>query len=166
MIIREETGADHECIRTLNKLAFGGDYEAVLIDRLRAEELIDASLVADDGGDIVGHILFSSLGVVMDGWSVRAAALAPMAVTPERQRQGIGSALVRAGLDAVTARGIEAVFVLGHPGFYPRFGFSAEIARKLVSPYSGEAFMALELMPDALRGTAGSVAYPDVFDPD
>lgn len=165
MIIREETGADHDVIWALNRLAFGCEFESRLFDRLRADELVCASLVAEDDG-IVGHVLFSNLGVTMDGWNVHAAALAPMAVTPDRQRQGIGSALVRAGLEAMASQGIEAVFVLGHPAYYPRFGFSAATASKLASPYSGEAFMALELAPDALRGTCGQVSYPDAFDPD
>ncbi len=166
MRIRDEIDADHGHIRVLNRAAFGGDYEAGVIDRLRTEELVRVSLVAVEADEIVGHILFSALPVTMDGWSVRAAALAPLAVAPGRQRQGIGSALVRAGLDAVTAQGFEAVFVLGHPAYYPRFGFSAAAASKLASPYAGEAFMALELIPDALRGTAGSVTYPDAFDQD
>ncbi|MGE0666790.1 MAG: GNAT family N-acetyltransferase [Sphingomonadales bacterium] len=166
MIIREETSADHAGIRALNRLAFDGVFESRLIDRLRAEELVLASLVALDGEDIAGHILFSRLGVTVDGWTVRAAALAPMSVMPERQRQGIGSALVRAGLEAVSSQGIEAVFVLGHPAYYPRFGFSPAVAAGLASPYNGDAFMALELAPDALRGGDGVVTYPDAFDPE
>lgn len=166
MIIRDETDPDHGHIRVLHQAAFGGDYEARLVDRLRSEELVRASLVSVDADEIVGHILFSALSVTMDGWTVRAAALAPLAVTPRRQHQDIGSSLVWAGLEAVTAQGFEAVFVLGHPAYYPRFGFSAAAARKFASPYAGDAFMALELTPDALRGTAGRVAYPDAFDPD
>lgn len=166
MFIRHETDADHGEIRALNRAAFGGEYEANLVDRLRAEELVRASLVAVDADELVGHILFSALPVTVDGWCVRAAALAPMAVPPGRQRQGIGSALVWAGLEAVTAQGFEAVFVLGHPAYYPRFGFSAAVASKLASPYAGDAFMALELIPDALRGKSGSVSYPDMFEPD
>lgn len=166
MMIRDETEADRGDIRGLNQAAFGGNYEAGLVERLRSEELIRASLVAVEADNVVGHILFSTLSVTVDGWSVRAAALAPMAVAPGRQRRGIGSALVRAGLEAVTAQGFEAVFVLGHPAYYPRFGFSAAAASKLVSPYAGEAFMALELTPDALRGTVGAVTYPDAFEPD
>jgi putative acetyltransferase len=78
MIIRDETQADHGDIRSLNQAAFGGGYEAALVDRLRSEELVRASLVAVEGGAIVGHILFSALSVTMDGWTVRAAALAPL----------------------------------------------------------------------------------------
>jgi putative acetyltransferase len=89
-----------------------------------------------------------------------------LAVTPALQRRGIGSALVHSGLDSVTAQGFEAVFVLGHPAYYPRFGFSAAAASKLASPYAGDAFMALELTPDALRGMVGTVTYPDAFEAD
>lgn len=164
--IRLEAQADHARIRELNRLAFGGEYEAGLIERIRAEELVATSLVALLDGSIVGHILFSDLSVAMDGWAVKSAALAPMAVLPGRQGTGIGSMLVRAGLDIVAAQGYEAVFVLGHPTYYPRFGFSAELAGKLASPYAGPAFMALELTPDALQGTSGTVTYSDTFDPD
>ena len=94
-----------------------------------------------------------------------ALALAPMAVLPEWQRQGIGSMLVRAGLDLCREAGHEIVIVLGHPEFYPRFGFSADLARPLTSPYSsaGDAWMALELVPGALRRVAGEVRYPLPF---
>ncbi|MEN3976771.1 N-acetyltransferase [Emcibacter sp. SYSU 3D8] len=166
MNIRAETSADHGSIRTLNRIAFGGEYEAALIERLRAEELIRASLVAIDDEQLIGHILFSAISVIVDGWGVRAAALAPMAVTPKRQRQGVGSALVRTGLDQLAAQGFEAVIVLGHPAYYPRFGFSPATVNKLEAPYSGEAFMALELTADALAGMSGTVTYPDAFDPD
>lgn len=166
MLVRGEVRGDHASIRTLNRMAFGSDYESALIDRLRADELAAVSLVAVDQDAIVGHIMFSALAVSMDGWAVRSAALAPMAVTPARQRQGVGSALVRQGLEAVAAQGYEAVFVLGHPAYYPRFGFNAALAGKLSSPYASDAFMAMELVPDALRGDVGHVTYPDAFDPD
>jgi putative acetyltransferase len=125
--------------------------------------LVLVERVALDAGEIVGHILFSRLGVEIEGRVVRAAALAPMAVSPDRQRQGIGSRLVQDGLAELRSIGCEAVIVLGHPGYYPRFGFSAALAEKLAAPFRGEAFMALELMPGALDGHAGSVTYPDAF---
>ena len=161
--IREETPEDFPAIREVNALAFGTAEEAELVDRLRADGDVLVSLVACDGGDVVGHILFSALPIETAGRTVRAAALAPMAVRPERQRQGFGSALVRRGLEACRALGVEAVVVLGHPAYYPRFGFSAETARHLEAPFSGPAFMALELTPGALDGVSGRVRYPPAF---
>jgi putative acetyltransferase len=90
-------------------------------------------------------------------------SLVPLAVRPDRQGRGIGSRLVAAGLALLRERGWAAVVVLGHARYYPRFGFSAELARKLASPFPGEAFMALELVPGALAGGAGSVGYPAAF---
>lgn len=120
-------------------------------------------MVAIEEGEIVGHILFSTLDVTIDGRAVKAVALAPIAVLPDRQRSGIGSALVRAGLDLARAEGWEAVIVVGHPDYYPRFGFSAASARHLAAPFSGKAFMALALREGALDGRAGRVVYPAAF---
>jgi putative acetyltransferase len=160
--IRDESAADREAIREVNRRAFGGEAEARLVDRLRDDETVVASLVAVDSGIVVGHVLFSELPIETPGGVVPAAALAPLAVVPERQRQGIGSALVWRGLEACRARGRAAVVVLGHPGYYPRFGFAADLARSLRAPYAGEAFMALELVPGSLAG-GGTVRYPDAF---
>ncbi|MBK5293497.1 MAG: N-acetyltransferase [Acidobacteriia bacterium] len=161
--IRDETPADWGDISTINRLAFHGDEEAELVGRLRASGLVIASLVAIEGGRAVGHILFSDLPIEAEGGMVRAAGLAPMAVAPQLQRQGIGSALVRRGLDVCRERGISIVIVVGHPAYYPRFGFSSEAAKNLRAPFSGEAFMALELEPGALRGVRGTVRYPAAF---
>jgi putative acetyltransferase len=94
---------------------------------------------------------------------ISALALAPLAVLPENQRQGIGSELVRDGLMACRAAGQRIVVVLGHAHFYPRFGFSSELAVPLNSPFAGEAWMALELVPEALAGVTGRVCYPPPF---
>jgi putative acetyltransferase len=161
--IREETLEDRPAIREVNDLAFGTPEEAELVDRLRSDGLVLASLVACDGGEVVGHILFSVLPIGTAGRTIRGAALAPMAVRPGRQRQGLGSALVRQGLEACRALGVEAVVVLGHPAYYPRFGFSAGMARHLEAPFSGPAFMALELTPGVLDGVSGRVRYPPAF---
>jgi putative acetyltransferase len=161
--IREEALEDRPAIREVNELAFGTPEEAALVDRLRSDGLVLASLVACDGGEVAGHILFSALPIGTVGRTVRGAALAPMAVRPDRQRLGIGSALVHQGLEACRALAVEVAVVLGHPAYYPRFGFSAETARHLEAPFSGPAFMALELTPGVLDGVSGSVRYPPAF---
>jgi putative acetyltransferase len=96
----------------------------------------------------------------MDGKAVSAAALAPVCVRKDYQRRGIAAQLIQHGLAALRERGCQAVDVLGHPSYYPQFGFSALLARKLAAPFDGDAFMALELVPNALAGCAGSVSYP------
>ncbi|MBZ5696000.1 MAG: N-acetyltransferase [Acidobacteriia bacterium] len=164
MIIREEKEADRLAIGALNRRTFGGDYEAQLIDQLRAAHLIVASLVALDGNEVIGHLLFSSLPVEIDGRDVNAVALAPMAVSPDRQRQGIGSKLVTEGLALLRKKQVEAVIVLGHTAYYPRFGFSPLLTQKLASPFRGMGeFMALELVVGSLAGQKGSVKYPEAF---
>ena len=112
----------------------------------------------------MGQALFSALPVEIDGRDINAAALAPMAVSPECQRQGIGSQLVIEGLARIRQKEIEAVMVLGHTTYYPRFGFSPILTQKLASPFHGiAAFMALELVDGALSGQKGSVKYPKAF---
>ena len=107
--------------------------------------------------------MLSWLTVRVEGRPPRAVALAPLAVLPERQRQGIGSRLVAASIEAARGLGVEAIVVLGHPAYYPRFGFSAAAAQQLASPFSGNAFMALGLVPNSLAGKKGSVHYPSAF---
>lgn len=163
--IRPEWPEDMAQIRAVNELAFGQPDEANLVDQLRADGDVLTSLVAvgRDGG-IEGHILFSPLDLQFDdGTLLQAAALAPVAVHPERQRQGIGKELVQAGIAACKAQGLGAIIVLGHPEYYPRFGFSAALARDLRSPFPGDAFMAMELIPDMLRGRRGAVRYAKAF---
>lgn len=162
MMIRGRTGADDQAIRRLNDAAFGGTCESKLIEALRAAGLVVVELVADEQA-LIGHILFSPLDVTVDGAAVRALALAPMSVQPKRQRGGIGSALVRAGLEQARAEGWQAVIVLGHRDYYPRFGFSAALAQPLKAPFSGPSFMALELQPGILQGGDGKVVYPAAF---
>jgi putative acetyltransferase len=161
--VRGERPGDHAAIHEVNRLAFGGDDEARLVDALRAGGHVRLSLVAEDAGRVVGHVLFSDLPIESRQGTVPALALAPLAVLPARQRQGVGSLLVREGLRACARQGHRIVVVLGHPGYYPRFGFSAALARPLKSPFSGEAWMALELVPGALAGVAGEVRYPPPF---
>lgn len=128
-VVRDEIPEDYEAIGNLNRLAFGGNGEAELVDRLRSTGFGVVSLVAIEDGEIVGHILFSELPIETDQGVIDAESLAPMAVHPKWQRQGIGSALVQQGVEICRELGKSIVVVLGHPGDYPRFGFSAELQR-------------------------------------
>jgi putative acetyltransferase len=162
VVIRPRVAADDGAIASVNDRAFGGPAEARLVQALRQAGLALIELVALEDG-VIGHILFSPIELSVDARPVRALALAPMAVRPDRQRAGIGSALVRHGLETARAGGWHAVIVLGHPTYYPRFGFTAAAARHLAAPFSGDAFMALALKPGALDGQAGRVVYPAAF---
>lgn len=159
MTIRGETAEDAGAIRAIHEDAFGRPDEAGLIENLRAEGVVLCSLVAEARGRAVGHILFSRMWID----DLAAVALAPMAVRTEYQRQGIGELLVRRGLELLRDQGERIVIVLGHPGYYPRFGFSVEKARRLESPFPPEAYMALELVPGALSGVQGKVRYAAAF---
>jgi putative acetyltransferase len=161
--VRPERVGDVEAIREVHRLAFGGDEESRLVDALRAGGHVRLSLVAEDEGQLVGHILFSDLPILTPAGSVPALALAPLAVVPTRQRQGIGSLLIRECLRNCAEQGHRIVVVLGHRDYYPRFGFSAALARPLKAPFSGESFMALELVRGALDGVAGEVRYAPPF---
>ena len=160
--VRAEQLGDIAAIREVHTEAFGQTAEAHLVDRLRDDGDATASLVIETGDGIVGHVLFSQLRIVAPDRDIEAAALAPVAVRPPFQRQGMGSKLIHAGLQRCRELGIEAVVVLGHPAYYPRFGFSAALARGLAAPYSGPAFMALELIPKCLAD-GGTVHYAAAF---
>jgi putative acetyltransferase len=160
--IREEAPGDISGIRTVHDRAFGGPDESRLVDRLRSDGLAVASIVAVAGDQIIGHALFSQLRIEQPNSSIAAVALAPVAVVPDWQRRGVGTALIETGVKRCAERGVSAVIVLGHPSYYPRFGFSAELATVLESPYAGPAFMALELIPGSLAG-GGKVIYPEAF---
>lgn len=161
--VRGEQPGDIAAIHEVHTEAFGQTAEAHLVDRLRDDGDATASLVIKHGGGIAGHVLFSRLRIVAPDRDINAAALAPVGVRPPFQRQGLGSKLIHAGLQRCRELGIEAVVVLGHPAYYPRFGFSAALAGKLTAPYSGPAFMAMELVPNSLAG-GGTVHYPSAFE--
>jgi putative acetyltransferase len=162
--IRPENRGDRDAIWHVNNAAFGGDAEADLVDALRGSGFAELSLVAEFDGEIVGHILFSPVSIMTKAGMVDALSLAPMAVAPGRQRTGIGSRRVKEGLKICRQRGHAIVIVLGHPEFYPRFGFSAELAASLESPFGGgEAWMALELVAGVMAGIKGRVEYPPPF---
>ncbi len=164
VIIRPEDPQDFPKIWTVNQSAFAGDSEANLVNDLRNSGYVELSLVAELDGEIVGHILFSRVTVATSQGSVKTLSLAPMAVLPSHQRQGVGSKLVRTGVSLCSQRGCHLILVLGHPDFYPRFGFSAERARGIASPFGGgEAWMALELVPGVLDAVEGRVEFSPPF---
>jgi putative acetyltransferase len=159
MRIRPERPEDREALRALLEAAFGRPAEADLVEALHAERAVVTSLVAVEAG-LVGQVLISRLTADPP---MRAGALAPLAVRPDRQRQGIGTALVRAALADCRAKAIEAVFVLGDAAYYGRFGFTREAARPFQCLYAGPYHQALALRPGALAG-GGRLVYPRAFE--
>ena len=165
MIVRRESSEDREAVYRINREAFGQRDEADLVDRLRASGRVVLALVAELDGRPVGHILFSTAEIVGAGGSCPAITLAPVAVLPALQNRGIGSALVRDGLDRLAAEGHERVIVLGHPDYYPRFGFEAAGEYGIQCPIEApkEAFMALALKPGALEDCQGTLRWAPEF---
>ena len=166
--IRPETAEDYAAIHEVNLLAFGQEIEPRLVEALRRlpDFIPELSLVAAEASQVVGHILFSPFVIETKDGTVPALTLAPLAVRPEFQNQGIGSQLVREGLEECRRLGHSIVVVVGHPEYYPRFGFSPARARGLEAPFPvpDEAFMVLELAPGALDGVAGTVRFPPPFE--
>lgn len=159
-MIRYARAADHAAIAEVIASAFGRPDEAQLVAQLRADEDAIFELVAEALDEIVGHIFFSRL------WVDRAelyGALAPLAVRPAQQGKGVGSKLVRSGLECAREFGCHGLLVLGEPAYYGRFGFSAEAAREVRAPFQGlAAFQALGLEQDAFA-SAMTVGYPNAF---
>jgi putative acetyltransferase len=164
VIVRAEQLGDAAAVRAINRAAFTTPFEADLVDALRVQASPLVSLVADADGAIVGHILFSPVTIAARD-DLAVMGLAPMAVLPSRQRAGIGSTLVRAGLDRCRALARRAVVVLGHPAFYPRFGFvpASRFALRCEYDVPDDVFMAMELQPDALKSAHGLVRFHPAF---
>lgn len=160
--IRPETEEDFQQVYRVNTLAFEGETEAKLVEKLRKVESYIA-LVAETDGKIVGHISFTP--VTLNDEQTTFLGLAPMAVLPEYQNQGVGSKLVREGLKICAGKGFTAVFVLGHPTYYPRFGFETAKTKGFFCEYEvpDEAFMVLELETGALQGKQGVIKYVPEF---
>jgi putative acetyltransferase len=164
MLIRAEDQKDWAAVRAVNVSAFETPVEANLVDALRGQAQPLVSLVAEDNEAIVGHILFSPVSLPGHP-ALRIMGLAPMAVVPEHQRKGIGSALVHAGLECCKQLGFGAAVVLGHPEYYPRFGFVPSTRFAIGCEYDvpEEVFMVVELQRGFLRGASGKVKYHAAF---
>lgn len=166
-MLRAERSGDEGAIRTIHRRAFGGETESAIVDSVRSAPGFDRSLsiVAEFAGAAVGHVLFSAVEIVGEERKTDALALAPIAVMPAYQRRGIGTQLVRAGLDACRVRGHKLVVVLGHSAFYARFGFVEASTSAIYAPWSvpSKAFRVAELSPKALCGVHGIVRYPAFF---
>jgi putative acetyltransferase len=165
LTIRHEAASDREAVSRVLRDAFGGEDEVRLVDTLRDAGHVRLSLVAEEDGDVVGHIAFSPMTIASDSGAHPAVCLAPVAVTPQRQRAGVGSALIIAGLDELRAAGESAVILLGHPTYYPRFGFRPAREFDLHYQNDRDAFMALELQPGALDHVSGTARFAPEFAP-
>ena len=164
MLVRPETEDDRDAVRAVNVAAFDTPLEADLVDALRREATPIVSLVAEEEGAIVGHIMFSP--VSLEGHlDLQLMGLAPMAVSPSHQRRGIGSQLVSAGLEHCRNLDCAVVVVVGHPTYYPRFGFAPASEFEMRCDYDvpPEVFMALEIEPGALRETSGTIRFHPAF---
>ena len=159
--VRQERAKDIEAIRDVNKRAFGQDHEGNIVDALRSNGAALLSLVATLDDRVVGHIMYSPATI----GDVTGAALGPMSVLPEHQRQGIGSQLVSAGTQKLKASGCPFIIVLGHPNFYPRFGFrrASSLAVKCEWDVPDEVVMLLLLDESKMQGASGLVKYRHEF---
>lgn len=167
VIIRKEKPHDEAAITRINNEAFDGPAEARLVKELRQNEKIALSLVALVDEQLAGHILFSPMEIISaTGETTPVIGLGPAAVLPEYQQQGIGSALCQTGLKMCREAGHEAVLVLGHPAYYPRFGFQPAAKFDITCSYDvpADAFMALELKEGALAQLSGVAHYQPEFD--
>ncbi len=165
--IREEIFQDIDVIRTINEKAFGQSQEENIIDRLRANCEGLLSLVALQDEKIIGHILFSPVTIEDHHGILKGVGLAPMAVLPEFQRQGIGSKLIKSGIEILKTSGCLFVIVLGHPEYYPQFGFEPASHYGIRSQWEGvpdNAFMILWLNKSRINDMSGIAKYRDEFD--
>ena len=160
--IRSEGVHDAAAVRHVHLAAFPSLLEADLVARLHSDHDSVISLVADDGENVVGHVMLSRMEVEADGSALRALGLGPVAVLPAMQRRGLGSALIEAAISRAAQLGEEIVFVLGEPAYYTRFGFSVGTAGPFTSPYAGPYLMAKSLRP-LPRARAGRAQYAAAF---
>lgn len=173
IIVRQEQKTDYDIVFEIiedafNSMPFSDGSEGELVFRLRKSANFEPrlSLVAEDDGMLVGHILFTPIHIVDGENKVVSLSLAPVSVLPEYQRKGIGSQLIKEGHSIARELGYESVFVLGHPEYYPYFGYEPSTNWNISSPFDvpAEYFMAIELKPGALKEAKGTVVYPKEFE--
>ena len=165
MNIRKEKDNDKDKIWKVNAEAFETEAEANLVNALRDSGIPFISLVAEEDEVIVGHILFTPVKLMDDDSGLKLVGLAPMAVLSKHQKKGIGSQLVKTGIERCSAQGYDAVVVLGHPDYYPRFGFVSSVKYQIKSEYDvpDEAFMVRELKEGSLKNKNGIIKYHAAF---
>jgi putative acetyltransferase len=165
ILVRHEQADDKTAVARLNDAAFGQPDESRIVDAIRLAGHSTISLVATDGPTIVGHILFTPVDLEAPGPAIPVMALGPMSVLPTVQRRGVGSKLVEEGLGECKQLGYQAVVVVGHPAFYPRFGFRPASSYGIRCDYRvpDDVFMAIELVPGSLNGRSGRVRYLEEF---
>jgi putative acetyltransferase len=168
MIIRVVNPDDYASIGEIHRLAFstsdlGYNGEAELVSALHDDGDAVCSLVAEADGRLKGHVLFSRMTVQADSRALRAAALGPISILPDAQRSGIGASLIEEGLMRLKADGFQISFVLGHPAYYPRFGYLAELAFPYQSSFAGPHFMAVQLDSSLAVPQSGKAEYAPAF---
>jgi putative acetyltransferase len=164
--IRQEIEEDYKRVYEINEMAFGQENESKLIEKIRKGPnfVPELSLVAEKDNTIVGHILFSKIKIVGES-EYETLMLAPLAVVPELQKQGIGGKLIKKGIENAIELGFESIIVVGHKDYYPKFGFQKASKWGIQSSIEvpDEAFMAIELTEKALENRAGVVQFPQEF---
>jgi len=165
--IRKESLSDFGSIREVNNQAFNQKQEGELVENLRENPdfVPELSLVASDGNKIIGHILFFPVTIVGEKETILSLSLAPLAVLPQYQKKGVGGALIKEGLRIAKEMGYHSVVVLGHPDYYPKFGFQKASNWSIKEPFGApdEAMMAMELKDNSLRFGGGMINYPRVY---
>lgn len=166
--IRPAFRDDFDLLDTIHRAAFtkcefGYNDEGLLARQLTEEGDALVSLIAEADGEGVGHVMFSRMNVEADGKTLIAAGLAPLGVVPDWQFKGVGSRLIRAGLAALKPQGVQLGFVIGHPNYYPKFGYSLELAKPFASPFAGGYFLAVKLDETLTLPTSGKAEFAPAF---
>ncbi|MBN8208733.1 N-acetyltransferase [Bacillus sp. NTK071] len=165
--IREENAADHGAILKILREAFNGEDEVQLVNRIKDSEsfIPELSLVAlHNRSEPVGYILFTKIEILTEKGRIPSLALAPVAVVPELQNEGVGNLLIKDGMMRATSLGYRHVVVLGHKDYYPKFGFVPASEKNITGPFNaGDSFMVRELKKDSLKEVNGEVVYPSAF---